>query len=151
MNRAILIFLLSAASLAWSAEKDSEVSGYLSILQRLQQCARENRDSDPQPKLRAAIDALLPDMLSSDQLLRLGISTSLIAYPQEAGSDIPFDGVFADASRRCAILLSTRSDDDSADYLRRMQPICGPDGGEHQMYEDLIARQEQLRKNNKTK
>jgi hypothetical protein len=151
MKRAFLFILLSVSSLAWSADKDSVVSSYVSILQRLQQLARDNRDSDPQPKLRTVIDALLPSTLSSEQLYRLGVGAYLIAYPQEAGADIPFDGVFAYASRRCAELLSTRADSSSAHYLRSMKPICGPDGGESLMYRQLIERQEQFQKNAKPK
>ena len=97
--------------------KNAEVSSYISILQELQQFARDNRYNDSHPKLRTLINALLPATLSSEQLYRLGVSTFLIAYPQEAGADIPFDNVFAYASRRCAELLSVRADSSSAHYL----------------------------------
>ena len=131
--------------------KNAEVSSYISILQELQQFARDNRYNDSHPKLRTLINALLPATLSSEQLYRLGVSTSLIAYPQEAGADIPFDSVFAYASRRCAELLSVRADSSSAHYLRSMKPICGPDGGKSLMYLQLIERQEQVQKNARTK
>jgi hypothetical protein len=151
MKKALFVLLFAVVPHTWSAEKDATTAGYLSILQHLRQLGRENRDSDPKPKLRAAVDALLPRGLSSDQLYRLGISTCLVAYPQEASSDIPFDAVFAYASRHCAILLSERIDTESVYFLRKMQPICGADGGEHLMYSELMAHQEQLRKDAQTK
>ena len=151
MQKAFLAILLSITCLAWSADKDTAASNYISVLQRLQRLARDNRDDDPQPKLRSAIDALLPTTLSSEQLYRLGISAYLVAYPQEAGPDIPFDGVFDYASGRCAVLLAARVDSTSVSCLLSMKHICGFDGGGSLLYNELIARQEKLQKNAKTK
>ena len=151
MKTIFLAFLIFTVSPAWSADKNTVTSNYVSVIQKLQRLARDNHDSDPQPKLRTAIDSLLPESLSSEQLFRLGISTHLVAYPQEAGSDIPFDAVFSYASHRCASLLSLRSDSESAHFLVSMKPICGPDGGESLFYREVIARQAKLRENTKSK
>ena len=150
MKRVVLFFLFTFSSFVWSTDKDAVVSTCISILQRLQKFARDSHDDYPELKLRAKIDALLPTTLSSEQLYRLGVSTCLIAFPQEAGSDIPFDNVFAYASHRCAKLLSDRTDLHLGFYLRDMKLICGSDGGESLIYRELIAHQEQLRKKAKT-
>ena len=90
------------------------------------------------------IDKLISEQLQPEQLFRLGALTCVTAFPQEAGSDILYDAVFAYASRRCAILLSKRADSSSADLLARLQPLCGRDGGEKLMYDELIERQKKL-------
>ena len=145
MKATLLLVLLAVTPFARAADKDDATSQFVVIFQQLQQLGRKNPEGFPQGEIRSAIDKLLPETLPSILLYRLGVSTCLIAYPQEAGPDIPFDRVFAYASHLCADLLAERTDDDSVYFLHKMQPICGPDGGEYLYYQVLIHRESKKR------
>ncbi len=132
------------------AEKDATASNYLSILSVCSSLAAKTATAIRSRGNCVEIDALLPRDLPSDQLFRLGISTYLIAFPQEAsatfhltGFSLTHPGIAPSFSRSAQIRVRV--------FLRKMQPICGPDGGEHLMYSELMDPKKKLRKDAKTK
>jgi hypothetical protein len=149
VKTSIVILGTVLATSAFAQTKDQAITQYLDTFSQLRTLGKQShaQDRQTQEQLHSQIERIVSDKLSSEQLFRVGTAAWLASYPQDAGSDIPYDRVLAYASEHCAALLAKRSDIVAVRYLSYMQAICGRGSAERLMYDDLIEQQKKLKQN----